>query len=85
MAIGFLQICRAYGAVAGGKQAGLSLFDHLNSSKTIEKLHFTRTNRVLAVQMDLCPHGRKAGSHGTANCPHETIYWRTELELFRTD
>ena len=28
--------------------------------------------------MGFCPHGRKAGSHGTAKCPHGLNYRRTD-------
>jgi hypothetical protein len=45
----------------------LSLFDHLNPSKSVKNLHFTRTDRKMAAQIDFCPHGRKAGAHETAN------------------
>jgi len=61
------RLWRCCGQVNGAK---LSLFNHLNPSKTIENLHFNRTNRIFAAQIDLCPHGLEAGSHGTANCPH---------------
>jgi hypothetical protein len=64
-----------------GNGAKLSLFDHLNSSKTIENLHFIRTNRLLAARIDLCPHGAKAGSHGTANCPHGLNFARTNRKM----
>jgi len=69
---------RCCGLANGAK---LSLFDHLNPSKTIENLHFNRTNRIFAAQMDLCPHGRKGGSHGMANCPHGLNFGRTNRKM----
>jgi hypothetical protein len=35
----------------------------------------------MAAQMDFCPHGRKAGSHGTANCPHGLNFRRTDGKM----
>jgi hypothetical protein len=69
---------RCFGRANGAK---LSLFDHLNSSKTIEILHFYRTNRVLAAQMGFGPHGLKRGSHETANCPHGLNFARTNRKM----
>jgi hypothetical protein len=62
-------------------QLKLSLFDHLNPSKTIENLHFNRTDRKMAAQMDLYPHGAKVGSHGTPKCPHGLNFARTNRKM----
>jgi hypothetical protein len=35
----------------------------------------------MAAQMDLCPHGLKYGSHGTANCPHRLNFARTNRKI----
>jgi hypothetical protein len=35
----------------------------------------------MAAQIDFCPHGREAGSHGTANRPHRSNYRRTDWKM----
>ena len=35
----------------------------------------------MAARMDFCPHGREAGSHGTANCPHGLNFARTNRKM----
>jgi hypothetical protein len=35
----------------------------------------------MAAQIEFCPHGRKVGSHGTANCPHGLNFHRTDGKM----
>jgi len=63
------------------RQVNCRFFDYLQPAKSVKNAGFTRTNRIIAAQMDLCPHGRKYGSHRTPNVPHGSNFGRTNGKM----